>query len=579
MIIFYGDDFQLNVTNLKIKFIEESSFFFSSFYKNYTPPFSMFLDDETSIKLGLIDVDNVSSYAVKHEGKLFIDTKFYEASLLLEVENETIEGSFFYGSLNIPILETPLKELPFKTINTPTLILAENNITKAWPEVSCNFPMVYDDDFSKNTNYGEFLGIVNNYDGSDFIINLVDAEGKVINKNIITPFPYILEILKVGFNAADKQITGGFVNKKENAHLLLDIKNHLEEFATTTSDNFQFIQPTDQFLDNNQLISEFSKDSFITSIGTYNIKASLNLPKELTVSSFKILQDGVVLFESTSKAIQEEISINKESALGSITVSFVLQIEGDVNSIEDFNNFSFEKSEGKLNTFKNVFSLAELMPDITFGAFLEKLKNWLNLKITINSSYVVIDYVEDLFDIINFKDDSDFEVPKPKREFNQIKRYKLKTENPDGEIYIGKTGLSASIDDIREEDIVTINTGVSIYNIEERNGIFTALRNNDADFGILLYNGLDANGYPVVANIVEGCTFSLQEIYAKYWRKWLYFRLNSETYTDNYTAHSLEEFSTETGRFKYNKKHINKKITKSRISEEQYLYEIESETL
>jgi hypothetical protein len=580
MIIFYGANFTLNVTNLNIKFIEESSFFFDAFYKNYTPPFSMDLDDETSKKLGLIDVENVANYSLQYEGKLFIDTKFEDAYLVIDTENETLEGSFYYGKETLSLLETPLKELPFKTITASNIAaLADTYIIKSWPEVSCNFPMVFDDGFSKTTNYDSFLGITNNHNGSNFLNNVLSAEGTVLNRNVLTPFPYIMEILKVGFSSAGKEIVGGFVHRKENSHLLLDTKKHLERFSTSTENNFVFVSHTDQYLIGNTLISEFEKVISITAIGTYNVKVSVNLPKDTIVKTFKILQDSVVLFESTSNSIQQELAINKEVAAGTIVVTFVLELEGNYDTIEDFNNFSFEKSEGKLNIFKNEFSLAEVMPDITFGAFLEKLKNWLNLKIDLYTNFVAINYVEEFFDVLTFNDERAFEIQHPKREFNKIKRYKITTSNPYSEIFVGKMGLASSIDDIREEDIRTIETGISIYPIEEREGIFTAVRNTDANFGIFLYKGIDANGYPVVASAVEGFSFSLQELYPKYWKKWLYFRLNSETYTDKFTAHSLEEFSTLVGRFKYSKKHIIKKITKSRVSEEQYLYEIESETL
>ena len=62
MIVFYGENFELNLTNLSIKFIEESNFFYTSFFRNYTLPFIIPLDDETSEKLGLIDIDNIVDY-------------------------------------------------------------------------------------------------------------------------------------------------------------------------------------------------------------------------------------------------------------------------------------------------------------------------------------------------------------------------------------------------------------------------------------------------------------------------------------------------------------------------------------
>lgn len=580
MIVFYGSDFELNVTNFNIKFIEESAFFFKSFFKNYTLPFTMPLDDETSIKLGLIDVSNISNYKVKHEGKLLIDTKFYDAFFILEIRNEELEGSFFFGKENLPVLEKSLKEIPFPTITTSNMnSLINSYIDKSWPEVPCNFPMVYDDDFSKTTNYDAFEGVVNKRVGGALVYNTLDVDDNLLNKNIVTPFPYILEILKRGFLSENRSLVGGFVNKKENAHLLLDSKLHLEKFSSTTSQDIQFKTHTDQYLDNGVFISEFKDESLITTSGTYNIKISINLPSDIIVTSFQLVQDTTVIFESTSRAIQKDLAINIENFTSNVNVYYILKLEGNVGSIEDYNNISFEKGEGKLNVFKNTFSLAEIVPDMTFGGFLEKLKNWLNLKFTIQNSYVKIDYVEELFDVVDFKDETQFEIKTPRIEFNQTKRFQLTTEYPYSEIIVDKTGLNTNIYDIRKEDITTIETGVSIYPIEERNSIFTAVRNKEAKFGILLYNGKDANNNAVVTSNVEGKSFSLQEIYTKYWAKWLYFRLNSETYKDKFTAHSLEDFSTLVGRFKYNKKHLIKKITKSRISEEHYLYEIESETL
>lgn len=581
MIVFYADaGFELNLTNINIKFIEESTFFYNSFYRNYTPPFVLPLDNDFSRKLGLIDMDNIDAYETKHTGKLFIDTDFYEAFLLIEVENEFIEGTLYYGRDNLAVLEKPLKELPFPTINTFGLnSLINSYITKSWPEVPCNFPMVYDDEQKDKTNYETFLGIVNNRQNGNLVVNTQDIMGNINNRNIVSPFVYILEILKVGFASENRAITGSFVNRKENAHLLLDTKEHLERFSSDTSEDIQFNQHTDQFLDDNVLISEFKHQNVITSVGSYNIEVSINLPSNIKVRSFQILKDTTVIFESSKNGIQENIKVNKEEALGSFNLFYVLQLEGDVNNIADYNIITFEKTEGKLNIFKNIFSLSEVMPDMTFAGFLELLKNWLNIKFEIRNNYVVIDYVEELFSTLDFTDETHLEVLTPKREFNQNKHYKLYYSNPYKEVIVNKNGLALSTDEVNEKNLIEIDTKVSVYPIEEREGIFTSVRNNDANFGILLYNGLDDNGNAVVASAVDGISFSLTEVYNRYWKKWLYFRLNSESYTDKFTAHALEHFSTLVGRFKYNKKHIIKKITKQRVTEEDFLYEIESETL
>ena len=153
MIIFYGDNFELNLTNLEITFIQENALFYDSFFKNYTPPFTLPLDDETSRKLGLIDLENTSGYTVKHFGKIFIDTYFEDAYLFIEVEDGSLQGNIAFGKLTIPILETNLSELPFPLIKTTSINAWANSIkSKQYPEVSHCFPMMFDDDFSSETN-------------------------------------------------------------------------------------------------------------------------------------------------------------------------------------------------------------------------------------------------------------------------------------------------------------------------------------------------------------------------------------------------------------------------------------------
>ena len=301
MIVFYATSgWSLNLTKLNIKFVEENSLFNSSFYKDYTLPFQIPLDDETSLKLGLINVENISSYKVAHEGRLFIDTTFHEASFIIEFEQNQLEGSLYFGKLKNPVLETSLRKLPFPTIKTGGLLnYAQNTITKTWPDVPCNFPMVYDDQFHNETNYSHFEGIVNQHNGSNFITNNLNGSTPE-NKNIMVPFPYLMEIIKFGFKSAGQDVIGEFVENKENHHLVLDSNNHLERFNSLTTGNFEFTEPTDEYYANGNLIKEYVHTFSFTAIGSYKVKAYLNLPKTISLDSFEIIQggtDNVIVFD------------------------------------------------------------------------------------------------------------------------------------------------------------------------------------------------------------------------------------------------------------------------------------------
>lgn len=578
MIIFYGQDFELNLTNLNITFIEENALFFDAFFKNYTLPFTLDIDDEISQKLGLIDLENSSDYKVKHFGKIFIDNHFEDAYFLIEVIEDAIECTLYFGKVTIPLMDTQLAALPFPLIKNESVNAWANAIkNKTYPEVSHSFPMVFDDEFKKESNYEAFEGIINNYNGSNFIINSIDGTGAVLNKNIIVPFPYLMGVLKVGFASAGLQMIGDFVNTKANNHILIDPKkNHLEKFSSGTYDNYQFSQTTDEYLDGAVLVYEYEKTYTIDSIGTFSIKAFLNFPKEVIVRQLIIKRVDDVIYSAVGNAIDETITINKEFLAAEI-ITITLVLEAVNLNVALYNDFVFEKGEGKLNIFTNSFSLAEFMPEITFGTLLNKLRNNQNLKIVISDAYVRMDYVENKFTEVEFKDESDFEMPKPKREPNQSKLYKLKYTDTDF-LLIDKNGLINNTTGYRDEDIITIDMDLQILPVENRGTIFSAVRQNNDVFSLLLYNGNDLNGYPVAVDKVYGLTYKLPETYQLRWKNWLSFRLNSETYTDKFTANALEEFLINEGRKKYNKKHIYKKISRTRLSEEEWDFNIESET-
>jgi hypothetical protein len=579
MIIFYSDNFQLNLTTLNITFVKENALFFDAFYKNYTLPFTMPIDSETSQKLGLLDLNNTSNYTVKHYGKLFMDSYFDEAYLFIEVEEDNIQGSIAFGKLTIPLLDTKLADLPFPIIKTTSINNWAKEIkTKQYPDVSHCFPLVFDDEFHNTTNYDAFEGVVNNTDGVDFVTNVLDVpSGDIFNKNIVVPFPYVMSILKQGFNSASLDMIGDFVNTEINNHLILNTKKHLESFSSTTYQLFQFKNHQVEFTVGSDLIYQYNKTFDVTAIGTYEVKILLNLPVEINIWSIKVLRGSEELFAGASKSLEEVIQINTTDESTEFTVQVRLELYAHGVDIENFNSVEFQKNEGKLNVFKDTFSLSEVMPDITFGAFLNKIKNWLNLKVSFQDAYVRLDYVETQITNIQYKDESAFEIETPQRNFNQAKIYRLKY-NDDTLLYVNKTGRVGDAYGYRDDDIKEIDINLTMLPIEEREGIFTALRGDD-DFQLMLYQGPDVNGYPVAVEKINGFGFSLNEVFDKYWSKWLQFRTNSETYKDTFTTHSLEEFDIDNGRFKYNKKHIYKTIKQTRLSETEWKVEVESETL
>ncbi|NQY05366.1 MAG: hypothetical protein HRT68_03945 [Flavobacteriaceae bacterium] len=78
-----------------------------------------------------------------------------------------------------------------------------------------------------------------------------------------------------------------------------------------------------------------------------------------------------------------------------------------------------------VNRFQDNFNLKDFTPDMTFGSFITKLKNWLNLEITFRRNIVTINYVELRFKNIDFKDARHIEVSRTRITPNTNEAYKL----------------------------------------------------------------------------------------------------------------------------------------------------------
>lgn len=589
MIVFYAEDgFALNLTNTKITLVEENPLFFNYFVRNYTWPFTTEVDDETSQKLNFLDLENSYGYKTKYYGKLQIDNTFDEAYLLISNhEGNIIEGAIYYGKSTFALLDKQLSSLPFPVISTETNLVshAKTVIAKQYPEVGYNFPMVINEKFKENTKYKKFEGILNQYKRGNFVTNSNQTEnGETVayNRNVVTPFAYLMHVLEVGFASENMIMRGSFVTDKINEKILLFSDKYLEHFYSGLPQGFQFNKASEVWQDG-VVSANFSKGYNLSQTGSYSLKVFLNIPTSLKVSEFKITHKGEVIFSSTANTINQTVILNLENSEDVGYLNFSLKLKkftsnpsNGIGSIKPFNDFSFSFSNGQLNVFPNNFSLSEVMPDITFGTLLNKIKNWFNLEITFEKNIVNLNYIESKFLELDFIDETAFEIPKPKREFSQNKLYELKTD--EATIYIVSTGITNTKDGYRSEDIIEIDMGISKMQITEFNAVFTATTTDTSNLQFLLYDGLK-NDLPVAVSQVFSRKFTLNEAYGNYWKKWLHYRLNSETFKDKFPANVLDDFNINKGRFKYNKKHLYKTIKKQRLSENVWQLEVESESI
>ncbi|WP_435263440.1 hypothetical protein [Tenacibaculum sp. nBUS_03] len=586
MIVFYGDNFELNLTKTKVTLIEENPLFYDYIVKKYSWPFSKHIDDDTLNKLGFLGLENAANYQTRFYGNLLIDNRFEKAYFIItDFRNKTLKGTLYYGAESIALLDVQLKNLPFSVIQTNSLAIhAKETITKSYPETGYNFPMVIDENFKSKSKYEAFKGVINNYKDGYFITNsnaMVDGVVTALNKNILVPYPYLMEILKVGFSTENIMMQGSFVSDKANEKLMVYTDSYLEKFSSDLPDGFQFTT-TSEFFDKGIVTATFNKPYQLNQKGSYAIDLFFNIPNELKVKEFSVAKQDQVYFTSTSNVVNESFVLNIENIDDYGYLNFKLTLEKTANNPSDgignisgFNNFRFDLLDGSLNEFPKSFSLAEVMPDMTFGSLLNKLKNWLNLEITFNKNVVTIDYIEDKFLSVPLKDETHLEEEIPHIKFNQNKIYKLVHSLE--EKIISKKGVVNDTVGYRKKDIIEIPSQVSMLPVVSKDDIFTAKIEETEGLQLFLYNGLK-DEKPLAVSSLENRKFNLSEIYNRYWKKWLTFRLNSETIKDKFKTDELEEFNISGGRFKYNKKQLYKKIKKTRNSENQWSITIESES-
>lgn len=584
MIIFYADaGFQLDLTGTGITLVEENDMFNDYFTKDYSLPFEAIIEKFSDEQIRFLHFENVKLSDARYPGHLFVDSKYRRGYLVIKsVQGKEIKGIVYYGGTAIPLLETKLPDLPFPINQFASMAAhAKDVISKQYPDVGYNFPMIIDEEFSSNTGYDKFQGIINNYESGLFVTNSIvqeNGESVIYNRNVVTPYPYIMEILRLGFASVGIEINGDFVNDKVNEKVIWDTSKYLERFSTATEDDHIFEESTDEYVEDGEVVSEFVHQFNIVLIGTFKLKMLLNLPQDIVVKSFQVLHNGGQVYFSQVNNINKEIEINvsDNSMLGDIKIKLkTAQIDF---SISDFNQFEIETNLDKLNIFHGSFRLGQVLPDITFAAFLKKLKTAFNLKIVLDGNVARIDYVDRALKETQYANKTAYEIAEPLKEPSAIKLYKL-IYNSNESMYVGSSGEVFNHNQYGKQEIGEFDLNMKVLPISNLNGVFTAKRSKeDPDFKLILYDGLQtANNLPVAVETVLGRTFKLPEVYSLFYKSWIHFLLNSVSFTDKFECDVMEEFDINQGQFKYNAKHIFTRISKTRKSER--IWEIECKSL
>ncbi len=594
MIKLQSDRFEIDLSNYGVVLKEKSNIFSDNTYSNYSLPFLMDADAELLEKLGIPTIDNISDPEVKIKCRLVLDDAHFPAFLFLgEIRGSKIECNITYGEEQQDVYNTKLKDLPWPKIIALQLHSHAKTISqKAWPSTAYNFPMLYNPEIKEESNYGLFEDFVNNHDGTTYLQNEIDntgAEPVYINRNVLTPFPYILEILRFGYSTIGKKTFGKLFEDETLKKTLYIPEGFLEKFKGAEYQKFSFSTPdSTEIVFNRFTYGIYEKYLTPTSVGTYEISYSFDFDPVLAdYFEFNIFQEDALSQERTLLTrffsennrvkLQDKYTHNVESATQYDPIVLQLKLRHTTNSIAAFNNVEFNFKGGQLTEYPDIFSLAPFMPDMTFGEYENLLKNWLNLDINTQNRYVEINFVKDSVLKRPREDHSHLEAVEPAKKFNSNRFYKLSYAD-ESQVLFNVNGQVFSDLDEEGRDVIELNMEVQPAVVESNKNIITAVApKNKSKLDFCVYDGLNGSGYPTASATLIRELF-LQEIFLRLWQLWLSFRLNSKTYKDSFECSVFEKININELSIRYNELHVLKSLNKKYISEKVMQVDIESET-
>ncbi len=593
MILYQSDNFQWDLTAYGVSLNEENDIFTDSINKNYSLPFTIKANADLLIKLGLPTLENITSIDFKEKGRLVLPHKHYEATLFLgEIFEDNIECQINFGDAELAVYSTKLKDLPWPTQLAGNLAdFAADKITQAWPATAYNFPMVYAPEIASDSNYDLFEGFVNNYADGAFLENEIDTSGEenvYINRNVLAPFPYVLEILKFGFKTAGKSVVGEVFQHPDLKRLLYMPQNYLERLDGSQYLKFSFSTRTNVMPDaDGNLYNIYTREFVPEASGTYDLKFNINLdPVLASLFNLSIFRKNALSNELT--LVQNWLSRNNRVQLDeTVTIEVTpademdpivveLTLKHTDRNIADFNTFEISFSDGQLNIFPTFFTLSDFVPDMTFGEFVNLLKNWWNIEVVPGEKTVAINFLQTSIFTRAVRDHSHLETSKTKRQRNTNRFYKLLYANTE-KIFYNKDGQIFSDLDADVSDEITIEMKVQPAVVESNKYVVTAVMPEESsDLDFCLYDGLQA-GKPTCP-ISIATKLSLQNVFKNWWENWLNFRVNSYSFKDSFECSPFEIINIEELSKKYNELHIIKKINRKIKSEKIMQVDVESET-
>lgn len=598
---------EINLSNINISIQENNSKTSDQQFSKIMLPFEFYATPDFIEKFG--DYVSYEASNLKNEIAcyLLIENKVHDAKLYIQsIEGYKITAQVDYGFEELPNFDKKLSELPLEKFNVPDIhTYAKDICSKKWPVTNFNFPRIYTDKYSPDSEpWTTFDGYYNDLkpDGSEMRRNYIDDDGNIFNVNVIHPCPHPIYLLKTGFADAGHDLQGDILN---DSNLMEKwVFSGTEYFSRLTQRRLGTIITVMDYIERKKLpwfdypFGIYYREIEIPKPGKYQIIAAIRLEtyrSGLGKSWIEIYLNGSLILRRESKSefnftFDSEINTTSENA--KILIKGVRSFgDGDTEEFVHMDLFSKdlydnEEPEGEDNgviTNLNKIDLTRAVPEITFGDFVNVIKNWFNYDIEIRNKTVFMNLIGDE-EITDVKDYRAMEIPIPKRNLLNKKSFLLKFSELDegykkDSMFYDSSGPVLNGSEQKETTIIEINGYLMPLKLPKPGGYNTAVVAKDSADCVALVEYTGLHGMQNNATYSPGCDFP--ELFGNNWLKWLRQRINGQEYVWS-TYCSIEwfsNFSIKNYIFCYNNIHLIKSLNKEKIAENIYRVETTTETV
>lgn len=586
--------FELDLSLFGISDSEENSWFSDTFFSKISYPFEIDLENNLDVAFGFISQYNTypeTIYPLKFQENDTIEDATLE---IQEVTGKKLQAIYETGLDNFPSWDKKLAELSLLEFDLPegTSIYqhAKEMINKSYPEVNYCWPMVHVNYYDATEPlYEYFESIINQFKAGNFIENEVYiATSASLNKNIMQPAIYFLYILKKGVEDAGYTLAGDILQDEIFAKMAL--------FATVDYFKKRVPNVTDVYkswndyyeiinINNGWFFCKYSETVDVPKWGKYLVTGIVGLSAqnpstvEVITSKIAIFFNGILLYTNQGFQQYDEFQVDvlfistntptnnlivyAESRAVADALLFNLQLI----MVEEYDDTGWSipsvHNENKVN-------LKQAVPNLTFGDVVKVVKNWYNYDFDVVDKIVFMNKIENQVNYDNAISLEDYEIKLPTRSYQKGMSFLLKFSDIDNkeikyeQIFQDASGIK-SLNIVTNDKTSTIEIeGLPLPNVDKF-GINTAFafEKNDSKIYTLLYDGLQ-----IGRNLTKDPSpMYLTNVWEKYWRKWLTFRINSIGFKWSFKAFSVDIYKLNIKQKirAYNNYHIIKSLIKTEI--------------